>query len=1043
MDNTSATKPHSSLKQNSPVSFWFLKNVNWQAEERELFLRLVKSFELVKLKLGEDLTLKESPNPVSDDYAYLVCRGKVRLLAFSGEKQREASIQLLSEGSIIGADKLLDPAAVSYKAIATTPTVVAKISLSKLQVFFTQLPAFQNYWRKEVSARQSLLFLKCSTVFSQIPGEQLQKVIPYLKEVRIPAGQAVCDLAAPEDGHFWLRQGKIVGQPEGLIFSWGYPNQHAPNWFAQTDLFLYQFPTDSWKMVVEVASDLAHVLKRNNQNNLPKNHSTNYSLNQSLQPQQLAQNIPAFSSSNTTSSTTLPSSGDSTNLEVNFPQPKKVKRSRLWPRYPFIPQQSSSDCGATCLAMVSKYWGKNFSINSLRDLASTSRQGASLKSLTDSAEALGYLARPVRASLNSLAPKDSPWIAHWEGNHYVVVYKVTKDKVIIADPAQGKVKLSRQQFTASWTGYALLLDPTEKLYGNPDDELSLSRFLYLLIPYRSLGIQIVVTSVLIQIFGLVTPLFTQIILDRVVVSGSQDSLNVFVTGALIFSVWGIGLTATRTYLLSYLANRLDLTMIGGFINHALSLPLRFFESRRVGDIITRVQENQKIQRFLVGKVLLSWLDLLGGFVYLALMFYYNWRLTILIVALIPPIAVLTLVATPLLRRISRERFKATAEQNSSLVEMITGIATVKTAATEKEFRWQWEELLTKQINVRFQGQKLAINLELLSGLINTIGGMALLWYGAFLVINGQLTIGQYVAFNMMKGNVIAPMITLVGLWDELQEVLISVERLNDVFEAEPEERPKSSFNVLPSVRGDIIFNDVTFRYETEAERNILQNISFRVKPGQTVAIVGRSGSGKSTLVKLLQGLYKPTNGKILIDGQDITKTTPSSLRPQLGVVPQECELFSGTILDNITLNRPGFTLEQVVEVAKLAEAHSFIQAFPLGYNTKVGERGTRLSGGQKQRIAIARALLGEPKILLLDEATSSLDTESEHRFQQNLARLSQNQTTLIIAHRLSTVRSADSILVLEQGVLAEQGNHRELIAKKGIYYYLAQQQIDT
>jgi ATP-binding cassette subfamily B protein len=332
-------------------------------------------------------------------------------------------------------------------------------------------------------------------------------------------------------------------------------------------------------------------------------------------------------------------------------------------------------------------------------------------------------------------------------------------------------------------------------------------------------------------------------------------------------------------------------------------------------------------------------------------------------------------------------------------------------------------------------------LQGISGLINTLGSTALLWYGATLVIQDQLTIGQFVAFNMMLGNVINPVLALVGLWDEFQEVMVSVERLNDVFSAEPEESLQKPMLVLPRLRGEVQFEDVTFRYAEEEERNTLQNISFEARSGQTIAIVGRSGSGKSTLINLLQGFYHPNSGRIWVDGHDIHHVSPQSLRSQLGVVPQECFLFSGTILENITLYAGEFTLEQTIEVAKLAEAHAFIQTLPLGYNTKVGERGSTLSGGQRQRIAIARAILGNPRILILDEATSSLDTESERRFQQNLARISRERTTFIIAHRLSTVRNADCILVLDRGVLVERGTHNELMALQGLYYHLAQQQL--
>ena len=729
------------------------------------------------------------------------------------------------------------------------------------------------------------------------------------------------------------------------------------------------------------------------------------------------------------------------NMALNLkPKPQRVWRG-FWQRYPFIQQQSSSDCGIACLAMISQYWGKYLSINSLRNISDVGRSGVSLKNLTLTSERLGYQARPVRASLNRLETEKNPWIAHWQGDHYIVVYKVRRHQVVIADPAEGRKTLSRQAFLTGWTGYALLLEPTDQFHELQEQKRSLGRFAGVIWPHRFLGLQIILLSLLIQVFGIVTPLLTQIILDRVVVNKSLTSLNVFALGLLLFGVWSLGLSSIRQYLLSYLSNRLDLTLIGGFINHALQLPLKFFESRRVGDILTRVQENQKIQRFLVGQILLSALNVVTGFVYLGLMLYYNWKLTILILGIVPLIILLTLAATPMLRHISRQVFNASADQNSTLVEILTGINTVKAVSAEPELRWRWEEKLTKQMNVQFKAQKLGINLEFVSGLINSIGSTALLWFGATLVIQDQLTIGQFVAFNMMQGYVISPILALVGLWDELQEVLISVERLNDVFEQEPEETPQKQLIVLPRIQGEIHFDNVTFRYQEDAETNILQNLSFKFPPGQTIAIVGRSGSGKSTLVKLLQGLYHPTTGHIYVDGHEIRHVSPPSLRSQMGVVPQDCYLFSGTLLENITLYRDEYTLDQVIEAAKLAEVHGFIQGLPLGYYTKVGERGSSLSGGQRQRVAIARALLGSPRILILDEATSSLDTESEHRFQRNLEQMQRDRTTIIIAHRLSTVRSADCILVIDKGILVEQGNHEHLMATQGLYYHLAQQQL--
>ncbi|KAM3113799.1 ABC transporter transmembrane domain-containing protein [Phormidesmis sp. 146-33] len=1009
-----------------------------------------QAFEIEEFRLGDFLDQdddREDPvNPIdpsvlsqqNHENFYLVCEGRVRLLCLDLQRQRDVSAQVLDAGETFGGDALFYQMPLPYRAIAASPVQVARMSLASLDVWLKKLPQLREIFEQQAQQRERLIFFKTCVASGSgskpLTSDQIQQLLPDLVEVRVAAGESLAQAAA--SGHCWLRQGKIHGQ-EGQSVAigdqFGYPDSSQVDWVAETDLVLYQLPLSHWESATAIAP--TYFVKPDAAPSEP-----------TLKPSRRKKLRSSLSDSQTTGPEQLSSQpSGKAKFEappVVFPKPKKSHPGRLWQGYPFIQQQSSSDCGVACLAMIGQYWGKRFSLNSLRNLAKVGRSGASLKHLSEAAEMVGFQASPVRASWGRLAEQKNPWVAHWQGDHYVVVYRVQGDWVLVADPARGKRKLSRDVFLSNWTGYALLLDPTDRLKNTETDRRSLGKFWGLLWSYRSLLWQIVGISLLIQLFGLVTPLFTQVILDRVVTEKSLVTLNVFAIGLLLFSVWRVAMTTVRQYLLDYFSNRLDLTLISGFISHALTLPLKFFESRQVGDILTRVQENQKIQNFLTRHAVSTWLDALMAIVYLGLMFYYNWQLTLLVIGMIPPIILLTLGATPFLRKVSREIFNESADQNSILVEMMTGIATVKATAAEREVRWRWEDKLTSTINAQFRGQKLANGLQSTSELINAIGSTALLWYGATLVIQEQLTIGQFVAFNMLIGSVITPVLSLVRLWDEFQEVLISVERLNDVFTAQPEESVSKPMLVLPSIQGEIQFENVTFHYEQAEETNVLQNLSFVAEVGETIAIVGRSGSGKSTLVKLLQGLYSPSNGRILIDGHDLHHVSPQSFRPQLGVVPQECFLFSGTILENIQLYRSNYTLDEVIKVAKLAEAHSFIQDLALGYNTKVGERGSNLSGGQRQRIAIARALLGDPAILILDEATSSLDTESERRFQQNLAHISRGRTTFIIAHRLSTVRHVDRILVLDRGVLVEQGSHDELINLHGLYCHLAQQQLD-
>jgi ATP-binding cassette, subfamily B, bacterial HlyB/CyaB len=979
-------------------------------DQTQLFAQMLSSAKVDAATIAS-LTLETSYFQLGEEICstsdfpdfYFVTQGRVRLLCHSNNQDREVTVQRLEAGNGFGVDHLLTTAPLPYRAIAVESVQVIHMTAQAFATLLEQFPLLRSFLQAAVLDRERRIFFKTYTALGT--NHQLTEFLPLLTEKWIAPGQSLYT----ETGHLWLRQGTLT-PPKAVGMDWDCPT--PVDWVAQTDVRVYALPFEQWQRVQGMIPTATSRLSKS----------------------------PDYLHQKAASTVEAPPP----QTPIAFPKPIKRRFANFLQRYPWVEQQSSSDCGAACLAMISRYWGRSMALNELREQANVGRTGASLKSLAKAAETIGFHGRPVRANLLRMAEQRDPWIAHWEGIHYVVVYQIKGDKVTFADPAIGRRTLTREAFQAHWTGYALLLEPTTQLAAETPKS-SFGRYFGTLLSYKSLITQIIFFSVLIQMFGLVTPLLTQVILDRVVVEKSLNTLNVFAIGLFLFNVWSIGLSSVRQYLLSFLSNRLDLTLISGFIRHTLTLPLKFFESRRVGDILTRVQENQKIQRFLIQQVVLAWLNFLTGFVYLGLMLYYNWRLTLLVLLLIPPIVLLTLGATPMLRQISREVFKETTDQSSVLVEMITGINTIKSVASEQELRWRWEEHLTRQMNTQFKGQKLGIKLQAMSGLINAIGSTALLWYGATLVIQNQLTIGQFVAFNMMMGYVISPVVALANLWDELQEVLISVERLDDVFEAKPEATPDRTLLSLSTLRGQVRFENVSFRYNEDEERNTLQNISFEAKPGQMVAIVGRSGSGKTTLANLLEGLYLPNHGRVMIDGHDIRHVSQQSLRSQFGVVPQECFLFSGTILENITLYRSEYSLEQVVAVAKLAEAHRFIQTLPLGYNTKVGERGVCLSAGQRQRIAIARALLGNPRILILDEATSALDTEAESRFQQNLTHLNQgtlgeSRTTFVIAHRLSTIRNADQILVIDQGILLEQGTHAELIATRGLYYHLAQRQ---
>ena len=597
---------------------------------------------------------------------------------------------------------------------------------------------------------------------------------------------------------------------------------------------------------------------------------------------------------------------------------------------------------------------------------------------------------------------------------------------------------SYKQLEALWNGDAIPLARRFSL-SELSRKFSIGWFLPVILRFRKHLGEVFVGSFFLQTFGLITPLFSQVIIDKVLIHKGVSTLDILVLGLVIINVFEMILSVTRTYLFSHTTNRVDVILGSKLFKHLLALPLPFFEARMVGTTIARVRELDTIRSFITGTALTVVLDLIFTVVFIAVMFFYSPKLTFISLAALPFFITLSIIVTPILRERLNIKFACNAESQSYLVEMVSGIQTVKSLAIEPQLNHRWEGLLANYVRASFRAGFLGTLAGSTAQLIQKSSSLAILWFGARMVMEGDFTVGQLIAFQMLSGRVTDPILRLATLWQDFQQVRLSIERLGDVlnFPAEPDSSPGRSS--LGRIKGRIEFDHVGFRYRLDGPP-ILDDVNLLVEPGSTVGIVGRSGSGKSTLTKLVQRFYIPLQGRLLVDGVDLAQVDPVWLRRQIGVVLQENFLFNGTVRDNIAIVDTAAPLEKVIAAAKLAGAHDFILELPDGYDTPVGERGSSLSGGQRQRIAIARTLMTDPRILIFDEATSALDYESERIIQQNLRSICKGRTVFIIAHRLSTVRMADYILAMDRGRIVERGTHSELIEKDGLYSFLHNQQ---
>lgn len=647
------------------------------------------------------------------------------------------------------------------------------------------------------------------------------------------------------------------------------------------------------------------------------------------------------------------------------------------------------------------------------------------------AKHLGLKARIIAQAAERLDKITLPALAlQTDGAHFIVARR-GEDSVLIHDlREQRPLTLSRADFLSRYSGRLLVVTSRASVLGELA-KFDFRWFVPAVVKYRKLFVEVLTVSFFIQLIALITPLFFQVVMDKVLVHHGLTTLHVIAIGLLAIAIFDVSLSGLRAHVFAHTTSKIDVELGARLFRHIVSLPLAYFESRRVGETVARVRELENIRSFLTGQALTSLLDLFFTFVFLAVMLYYSGWLTLIVVVSLPLYALWSAWITPVLRKRLDEKFARGAENQSFLVETVSGIGTVKATAVDTRMTRTWDNQLAGYVAAGFRVTRLANIGQHGVQLVQKIAAVALLFFGARLVIEGELSVGQLIAFNMLSGQVTAPIIRLAQLWQDFQQVGISVERLGDILNTRTE--VPGSRVTLPAIEGRVTFERVTFRYRPDAPE-VLDRIDLEIAPGEVIGIVGRSGSGKSTLTKLVQRLYVPERGRVLIDGHDLALADPAWLRRQLGVVLQENFLFNRTIRENIALSDPGLLLERVIHAAKLAGAHDFILQLPEGYDTKVGEHGTGLSGGQRQRVAIARALITDPRILIFDEATSALDYESEHAVMSNMRAICRNRTVLIIAHRLSTVRMANRIVVVDKGRIVEAGSHAELVDRPGGQY---------
>jgi ATP-binding cassette subfamily B protein len=1015
-------------------------------EVREL---VAGSFEPVSFPFGA-VIVREGDEA---DAFYLLVSGSARAVK-AGEGGEEVPLNVLGPGDAFGEVALLEGGTRTATVRASSEVEALRLDRGVFQALLRANPEIHEYVELSTRTHQLRDFFRLYSAFARLRGDLLAVLLRELRPLSVAQGQQVVkEGEAPgpmyivRDGRLrafkrkgggtedvaYLRKGDFFGERSLLK-----DDIRAATVEALTDCELLELRPETFHRLMAEKSQFRELIEE---------RAAQYEYKQLANvPLDFAEELlPAEAAVREGERVIKPAEGEEDLLEEQvsydwgdgFRKPdKRIRRfQHLW-------QVDEMDCGAACVGMIARHFGRAVSLAHIRRVVFTTTDGTSLAGIAQGAEQLGLASRAVKASKSRLDELPVPAVVHWGGNHWIVLYDVQDGRVRVADPAIGLRRLKREEFEDKWTGYAVLFRHTPEFEQAPVAESTIRWILDFFRPYRRRLLQAFGLALLAAALQMLIPVFSQVIVDSVVADRDYGLLTLLVFAMLGVLVLSVGLTVLQRYLLSWSAVRIDGSALDFLTGRMLQLPVGYFLTRKTGDIERRLAGLRQVRTFAVEQGVLGLTAAMQLIVAVVLMFVYSWQLALIYLASVPLYAGLMRFSRKRLRPIFDSLEESFGEYQSRQIDAIKGIETVKAMGAEGSLRKlllrQWDELAHRL----FRADLTMMLYEAAIQAVTFLSFAIFLWFGALQVLDGNLSVGELVAFNALVLLANGPIATVLWMWDQLQYSSVLLNRLNDIVDQEPEQgADHSHLQAVRSLSGRVELRGVGFDYGGPVPIPVLEELTLDVEPGTMVAIIGRSGSGKTTLAKCLAGLLEPTSGVILYDGVDLKTLDYRKLRRHIGFVLQDNHLFDVTITGNIAFGEEEPDMERVEWAAGLANAHEFVHRLPLGYETRVGETGLRLSAGQRQRIAIARAVYSRPPVLILDEATSSLDTESERAVKENLDALLEGRTSFVIAHRLSTVRDADLIVVLEKGRIVERGNHDELMNRQGIYFYLTSQQL--